>query len=477
MTGATQPGGATLALCLLLMPAAVLAQTPGTDPAGTQLTLQEVLARAADHNPAYRRAINTMELAGPQGRQAWGAFLPNLSLNSGSGYGFNEREVGEDDFGNPISNPDVQRIWNSNSNLSLSFNLTLFEGLGRFHTLNAARSEADATTWAARAELTRVEAEVRRQFFLAQLQSELLAVEDALLAARRNDLDATQRLFAIAARTQSDVLGAQLEVQRSERARDQQAAERAKALVALEAQIGDPDLALADVQAVALPDQDPGMLDEEALVDRALDTRAILQQRSAEVDQSQAIARSARARRWPTLSVGGNLYRAAQGRGTDFLFDPYPTQSRYGSLSFQLSIPLFTRFETSYQIAQADVARANAQESLREARLTTERDVRQALIDLRGAHRQLTLRGAERDVATRRLELVREEYRLAVRDFTELQTAVREEADARRQEVQARYDLTNAWIALEEVTGLSLMDGEPAGGSDASGPGASPGGP
>ncbi len=427
---------------------AVAGQTERSD-----LTLEEALDLAAVHNPAYQRAVNDMSLAQPRSRRAWGAFLPSLDLRAGTDYGFNERSVGTDNFGNPIPNPQVQRIWNSQSNQGLGFGVQLFEGGRRFYGLSEARARADATTWAARSALAIAQAEIQRQFLLAQLAEEFLALEDELLAARRVDLTVTVRLFEIATRSQSDVLGAELEVQRQERQRESQQAERAKAMVALRAAIGDPQLEIAGVASRPIRPLDPIRLDISTLVDRALSNRPEVHQGAADVDVAHASLRMAKSSRWPSIGLNGGYSRASAGVDRDFLFDLNPDASKFGSLSLTVSLPLFQRFETSANIAEAEVARDNANETLREIELNTERDVRQSMIDLESRFRALELSAAERDLAERRLRLVREEYRLAVKDFSELQSAIREEADSRRAEVQARYDYANALIALEERIG------------------------
>lgn len=429
--------------------------------ARSDLSLTEALTLASQHNPAYRRALNNMSLAGPQARAAWGAFLPRLDLSGGTGYGFNERSVGTDNFGNPIENPQVQRLWNSDASQGLNFSVPLFEGGSRFSGMTEARARAQATTWAARAALGQAEAEIKRQYFLAIRANEFLELENELLAARQNDLTATQRLFEIASRSQSDLLGAELEVQRQERERETQQAERAKALVALRTAIGDPTLEVQGVAAEVPAPLDPTALDMGALVDRALLNRPEVHQRLADMDVAEASLSIARSARWPTISLNGGYNRQAFGPGRDFLFDLDPDASKYGNLSLRVSIPLFQQFSTSANIAEAEVRRDNAAETVRESRLETERDVLQALIDLRSRFRSLDLSAAGRDVADRRLALVREEYRLAVKNFTELQEAIRSAANSRREEIQARHDYVSAYIDLELLVGGPVVPTEP----------------
>ena len=441
------------ALALLV----ALVAHPGEASGQERLTLDRALEIASASNPEYRKALNDLDLVGPASRQAWGAFLPNLQIGLGTGYGFTQRRVGTDDFGNPVPNPNAQRRWNSDASQFLSANLTLFEGGRRFHAVSAARANSEANDWTAQAELARVSAEVSRQFYRAQRQEDLLEVERELLQGRTQDLDATRRLFEIAAKSQTDLLGTELELKRQERAVRAQESERQKALEALRVALGDRDVDLQSGVAASPPTiVDLSGLDVEGLIALALESHPTLRARRARERAASSSLRSARATRWPTIRLGGSLYRQAFGPETDFLFDANPDQSRYGNLSFDISIPLFQNFQTSYQIAEADVALRNAQQDMRLERLRLEQSVRDAAIDLLGASDQAQLQAEARGLADRRLELVREEYRLAVADFEALQNAVREAATARRDEVNARYDYVEALVNLEEVVGSTV---------------------
>ncbi len=418
------------------------------------LTLERALDIASRSNPAYRKALNQLDLAGPSSRQAWGAFLPGLSIGLNTGYSFTQRRVGTDDFGNPIPNPNAQRRWNSSAGQSLSTSVTVFRGGGRFHALSEVRAQAEAGEWTTRAELIRITADVTRQFHRVQRQEELVGLERDLLAGREQDLEATRRLFEIAAKSQTDLLGAELEVTRQRRALQDSQSERLKALEALRVALGESEVSLEAGVAGPLPDVGAlEWLDEDALVGLALDSHPGLRALLAKERAAASGLGSARAGRWPTVTLGANLNRSGFGPETDFLFDPSPDQSRYGGLSVGIEIPLFQNFRTSYEIASADVRLRNAVEDLRQERLLVAQRVREAAIDLRGRAEQVQLMAGLRDLAERRLALVREEYRLAIADFEALQNAVREAGTARRDEVGARYDLVEALITLDEVVG------------------------
>jgi outer membrane protein TolC len=98
----------------------------------------------------------------------------------------------------------------------------------------------------------------------------------------------------------------------------------------------------------------------------------------------------------------------------------------------------------------------NAQHDLRGARLTLERDVRSALIDLRNAYRSLQLAEENADLSRERQDLTQEQYRLGGVNFTELQNVIDRMAQAERQLLDARFQFITARLSLEERLGVKL---------------------
>ena len=433
--GIERLAGAGLAAILLAgAPSAAVAQ-------GGALTIERAFEIVAESNPEYRQALNSLDIAGPQSRQAWGAFLPNLNLELGTSYRFVENRVGTDDFGNPIENPNAERRWNSGSNQGIGASITVFEGGRRFSELSQASAQNEALEWTARATLSRVSATVAREFYQALRTRELLGLERDLLESARRDLEVTQRLFEIAVRTQAELLGTELEVRTAEAAVRTAEIERLRAIEALRVTLGEPSRDLANGLEGAPPALvDLAWLDVDALVDQAVTMHPTLRASGADQRAAEAALGAARSSRWPSISLSTSLGRSAFGPQTDFLFDPSPDQSRGGGLVINASIPLFSRFATSYQVAQAEIQLLNAREAQTLERLRVQQRVRDAARDLEMAFDFVDLRTDQLALAERRLELVREEYQLGTADFDALQNAVEAAASARRLELNARYD-------------------------------------
>ncbi len=425
------------------------------------LTLQEALDLATRHNPVYRQAQNNMTLSGPAGRAAWGAFLPNLNLSAGTGLSANRRLVAVDFFGNPIENPQAEWQTSSSSSQNLSAGLTLFEGMSRFHGLAAERAAADSRVMVAEGQLLTTLAGVERQFYVTLQQAELLDVAQRILETRQLDFRMTQRRYELAGTTSRvDVLAAELAVRQQEHAIQQARAEFEKALLTLRTTIGAPDLVEFTV-APGTPDAfDPGGFDVASFVSRTLISSPRILRQEAEVSASAARARAARGGRWPTISMNFGFYQSTNALERAALFELFPQDSRYGSTSLNFSIPLFSRFQTNNAIAQADVGRRNAEETLRQTRLQVEEEVNARIIDLRGAYEGVRLARQSWEIAQERLRLGRELYQMGSRTFVELQQDIEAAVNAEREAINQRYTFTQARINLEETVGAPV--GPPA---------------
>jgi outer membrane protein len=120
------------------------------------------------------------------------------------------------------------------------------------------------------------------------------------------------------------------------------------------------------------------------------------------------------------------------------------------------SLPLFSRFQTSAQIADAEAAAQDAEHDVRGARLVAERDVRAAVIDLVNAYRSLRLAEQNAELSRERQDLTQEQYRLGGITFSELQNVIDRTAQAERQALDARFAFITARLNLEARLGSSL---------------------
>jgi outer membrane protein len=420
------------------------------------LTLDDAIRLARQNNPDYRKALNDATVSSMGVRQAWAAFLPNVSASMSFGGNSSTSASGESDLGVPIQNPEPVTFKSSSASQGASLGFTLFDGGAIFRNLSQARARASATDAGIMLAASTVDARVTTDFYAARRTDLLVDVELRNLETARTRLEDTQARFRIAAADQVDLLDAEQSVIRVEQQLATAEANAAKALLTLRQSIGiDPDVPfdLADV----LPEVfDPSTLDSNALVATALERSPTVAQRRASLEAERHGVSAARGGRWPQINGSLSYNRSTNERGYGAFGDLNPN-SRYGyGFGISVSVPIFNRFSTSAQVAQAEAAREDAEHDLRAAQIEMERTVREGLIDLERLYRNFEAQQRLASLSEQQVELAEDKYRLGALDFLQFQTIVDNNAEAQRQVVQARFDFVNALVTLEQALGARL---------------------
>jgi len=421
----------------------------------TRLTLEDALALAQRNNPAYRRVIAQADASGANVTAGFGAMLPDLQASLGFSGTSRTVFTGTDDFGRSVELEEGSTFKSSSSSQTLSSRVTLFDGFTNLNNLRGARAGASAAAAGVDAEGARLEAEIKRRFNQV-LQSQLLIeIEQNLLDVRQRDFEATDRLFRVAARTQVDVLGAQVEVSRQEQALD---AARGSALT--------NQLLLSEWIGLESSDQfeavgtlpgvfDPSDLDADALVSRVLGNNPRVRQAMAQATQASFSATAAHGSRWPTISANAGVQRSLQDQGYGGMFKLNP-RDRWFSFGVNVSVPVFNRFQTNQSIAQAEANKDAADEDLRAIRLEVATLVRSNIIDVQNSYRSVLLADRSAQLARQRLSMAREQYQLGSIDYTQLQSVVTQSAAAERDALSARGRWATSLVALEEIVGMPV---------------------
>lgn len=444
-----RPAAALLAL--VLAPAGLSAQVEERP-----ISLDEALRLAGEHNPQYRRALTEVGTAEADLRRARGAFLPTLDFSVGASGSYSRTFTGLDQYNEPVirDQPVASRRSSASQSLSLG-RLTLFDGGQRSRDLRAARAGGRATDARVAAEALRVRGEVTRRYWEMARGESLIRLEEELLASARERLEVTTALVRVGVRGPLDVLGAEVAVAEQEQALERARGDARKAELDLRQSMGFFDGARLRASREAPVPADPAALGAEALVQRALAGHPRVARVEAGLAQSEHRYAAARASRWPRLGTSLTLSRGQNFRDFSGLAAPNPLDQTLG-FGFNLTLPLFTGFQTSYQIQQARSGHEAAREDARAERLAVERDVRAAVVDLENAYRADL--GAQRTLGLnrQRLELAQQQYRVGALTLNDLTDAVERAARAERDALRARYDYAVALAALEERAGAAV---------------------
>jgi outer membrane protein len=433
----------------------MIATTVGAQ-APTVLTLERALELAHQRNPAYLRALAQADASGASVRAGFGAFLPSLSASLGWSGSQNTTMVGQDDFGRPITGDSSVTFKSSGANQGVSTSVTLFDGFQNVNNYRAAQASADAASATVSQQAVAVEAEVARRFYSALQARRLIAVEEQLLAVSRRQLDATDRLFRVAARTEVDVLGAQVQVAQQEQALEQARGDARRADLLLAEAIGLEDHAELELVGSLREAFDPTAFDADSLVQVGFQQSPVLARARADAAEAGFSAGAAKGRYWPTITANANFNRSQNTRNFDSFFDFNPQDNRGLGVGLNVQIPIFNRFASRDAVAQAVARSRVADENLREAELQLERSIRSAFIDVGTAYRRLQLAQRAVDLSRRRLTMAQEQYQLGTIGFTDFQQIVTQTSQDARQLINAELEFSRALVTLEESVGRGV---------------------
>ena len=420
------------------------------------VTFEQALDIARAYNPTYRRTVNELDLNGPETRAAWATgILPTVRFNIFStGYAGNLTRRATDFFGNPIANPQSDFVYTSDTQqgLELAWQLrgpSIWNRIRRIRVDNGGRYLAEGLA----GEALRVR--LRRSYFAALEQEELLRVERAVVDAALSDLMSAQRLFGLGLKTRVDLLEAELHIRQQELVVRQRAGLRHRTLLEVREVLGQSDLPVVLLAAAELPLFDPATLDAEALIARAMAGSASVRNVAASVRSSDLAVKESRGSYWPTLNVSLSVGRFVQGPQAESLFQLGGFGNElFSQFRVRLSLPFFDDvFGNRLAITRAEVERENQRDALRQVRLEVQRAALAGLMTLRDRWESVQIAERSVAIAAEALALAREEYRLGGRTFDQLQPSIRRQAESRRRLIQERYGFVAALVDLEWAVG------------------------
>lgn len=433
--------------------------TAASPPPADTVVLREALSTAQGGHPDVRSARADASAERSARWADWGSFLPradvsaNFDRSSFTTFSFLRPEGIAEVLDDPVQN---ERVGASQS-LSLQWNL--LEGGRRFAELAAGRKEARAAELRLSAAERAVTAAVKEAYFEAVKQRRLLDIARRQLRSRRQERERARERFRIAAIDRTDLLGAEGQVGDAElsllEARDQ----ARQARRALAVQMGSPGrlderFALAE----PAPPPEPGALETDSAVARALAFHPELEALEAEGEAASDRALGETSTYLPTVSLGFTTSRSEQlGAEGEFLnLDP---RNRFEGVSLTARWQLFGGFERKERHARrsATVDRRRAERTRR--RIEIEGAVRDLAAEVRRRHRRLELLKRRVEVARERLRLTEEKFRVGSANYVELQQAIQELTGAERAVVRERYESLKTWARLERWAGDLRRDG------------------
>ena len=412
------------------------------DTAYHQVSLIDALRLAHENNVSNITAANAIRSQTNTVRSAKAQLYPNLTLNAGQSKSAGQR-VGPN---NQLI--DFVPAWSYQTGLSSQ--ITLFDGGRTFADVRAARANVSA------AEAAQITTDFNVALQVKQAYNAVLAARELESAARAQLATAEQQLSVSIARVNagaanvSDSLRnvvavgtAQLNVLTAQNTARSQSA-------ILTRLVGTPYFVTAQLSDTT--DRTLGPIDSAAVMQLAL-TGPPVRQAEANVNVSSAQIRSAKSQYYPTLSTSLNY----SGSGTAAVYglnsNPYPYTR---GINFNVSYPIFNRFQRENAVAAAQISRENAEAQVRDARLSAQQSIITAMASLRNAEetmrvQQINVRASEED-----LRVVQQRYNLGAGTLLDVLTSQAALVNARQQLIAARLNYRNARAQIEAAIGREL---------------------
>lgn len=501
----------TLSAILLGLPAVVSAQDSTTVtapvPAAT-LTLAEALEQAKGNSPLYRQTLNDAGPARWAVRNAYGSFLPTVSVNGGVGY----TGSGQSNFGGGFIRA-TSPIVNSNYGLNLQWQLdgTVLSGPGQ-QKANQRATEEDISGAG-----SVLKFDVTTQYFNSLQASAQVAVNRQAVQRQDDFLKLAQAKYQVGQSTLIDVRKAEVQKGQAEVAllRSIQTDNEAKLELFRRMGVVPP----VSVDRIALTDSFPvsqPSYDLPQLLSMASEQNPQLRALQARENAANWSVRAAKSQYLPTISVqagwsgftqrvtdeqslvdntfAGALSSASQcdldnqiraglttplpALNCDASFSD-PTRTRLNStleqsilasnnvgltdfesqpfrVSLSISLPIFTGFGRTLRLSQARANQDDLEEGVRARGLQVRSEVESRYLAIGTSYRAIVVQAANREAARDQLRLEQDRYRLGSGTSLELSTAQNDVVRAEGDYITAVYDYHKAIAALEAAVGRPL---------------------
>ena len=336
---------------------------------------------------------------------------------------------------------------------SISLNYLLLDFGGRSGSIERARQELFAANLSHNATIQNVVLQAEVAYFTYMATASLLAAERSAIAEAQANLNAATQRNRVGLATIADVLQARTALSQEQLNLETTQGNLQAARGALAAALGLPANLPFDLQPMTEPLPVRGLaLSVDSVINEALRNRPDLQAARAQAEAASQSVRVARSAELPSLSLNSNAARTFS--------NPKVFAGPSYSIQLGLSIPLFNGFSHQYDVA---AARAQADAVAAIADQTRQQVVTEVFVSY------YTLQTAQQRVLTaddllasaeQSAQVAAGRYREGVGSIIDLLTAQTALANARAQQVQARWQWYTSLAQLARDAGVLSVRGE-----------------
>lgn len=432
--------GIILAAALAVLAGPITGASAAAQETGQTITLDRAIELALINNPQLAQSNASLINAGTTRQRAWGSFLPNVSMSSGSSLSSSQR-----------FDQNTQRIVTGSStsySAGLSASYQLFQGGRKFHEMDRTASayrEAEARLHTQRFS---VMLQTRTLFLNALRQADLVRVQEASLERTAENHSISLARFAADDATLSDTLRTLLDLSNARQSLLQAQNQLRTAQWSLGRQVGIGGPVVPLVPEAGL-DPAPLRLSEAEIM--ALAESASPAVRAAEEASrvAQIGVNNARSSYLPNLSMSSRYNWANQDRS-------FSGGSTSWGFSLSGSYTLFDGFGREASVSQANQSRRVSRLSEEDARRSVRQEVDAALRTLETQEQAIEIARASVLVAEADLRIVRLRYQAEQNPILDVIVSQLALEQAEVNLVAARFDYAIAKAELESIIGVEL---------------------
>lgn len=336
---------------------------------------------------------------------------------------------------------------------AISLTYLLLDFGGRSGSVERARQQVFAANLTHNATIQNVVLQAQVAYFTYMATSALLAAERSAIAEAQANLNSAQRRNQVGLATIADVLQARTALSQEQLNLETTQGNLQAARGALASALGLPANLPFELEPLAGPLPVRTLaLSVDSVISEALRNRPDLQAARAQAEAAAQSVRVARSAVFPSLSLNSNAGRTFS--------NPRVFAGPSYTIQLGLSVPIFSGFSRQYDIA---AARAQADASAAQADQTRQLVVTQVFVSY------YTLQTAARRVATaddllasaqQSVQVAAGRYREGVGSIIDLLTAQTALANARAQQVQARWQWYTSLAQLARDAGVLGVRGD-----------------
>lgn len=416
------------------------------------ITLPQAINIALKNNYQIKKAKNSLELADMNRKNAEANFFPSLSGNLRS-----TRNIGKQ-F-NEVTGNFANQTTNNISG-GVSANITIFSGLQNIYNLR----QSDQSQLSQKEQLRQQRQDIifntASSYLKVLLDQQLLEIDQENVKSSQSQLDQVKAEVQVGSRPIADQYNQESTVAQNQLTviQQQNQLDIDKLSLIRQLQLNPlsnytfvrPALDTMAVQNASIPDL-------QTMISKALENRSDIQSQQHVIQANYFNMKRAESQRYPTLSfsagISGSYYDTYRLRELKNPNDPtsgyeltkvgfgqqFFNQNVSKQLGFNLSIPIFNRLNTTYQIQSSEINYRNSKLDLENMRLNVIQEIRQAYNDYKNYAEQLKSTKVALISAQKAYETQRERYKVGAGTLVELTQANAQYVQAQSNRQQALY--------------------------------------